>query len=67
MTASLVFVDASKNMDKYYILQLLRHKKSPSQFYVYNRWGRTGTGGQAQMEVCRMCMCFCALVREMCA
>jgi len=50
MSASLVFVDAAKNTDKYYILQLLGHKKQPAQFYVFNRWGRTGTGGQAQIE-----------------
>jgi len=39
MSASLVLVDAAKNTDKYYILQLLAHKKQPATFYVFNRWG----------------------------
>ena len=50
LAASLVLIDPAKNMDKYYILQLLSHKKQPSDFYVYTRWGRTGTGGQSQND-----------------
>ena len=48
--ASLVKIDPAKNMDKYYILQLLSHKTQPSDFYVYTRWGRTGTGGHSQKD-----------------
>lgn len=41
----LVLVDPAKNMDKFYILQLI--ECADGTFVVYTRWGRTGTSGQA--------------------
>jgi hypothetical protein len=53
-------VDLSQNTDKYYVLQLVENVNSSSSsgakgkgkkaaaaasFYVYSRWGRTGTSG----------------------
>ena len=61
--ARLALVDPSINADKYYILQVLvdpQTKKSGSgtssssssisQYYVFTRWGRTGSAGQAKLE-----------------
>jgi predicted DNA-binding WGR domain protein len=48
ITASLVFIEPAKNSDKYYIVQIIKHKAT-HEFYVFSRWGRTGTGGQAQV------------------
>jgi len=45
--ARLALVDHVKNIDKYYIIQLLEHKK---KFFVYRRSGRTGSSGQAQLD-----------------
>eukprot|EP00978_Attheya_sp_CCMP212_P033483 scaffold135193_cov47-Attheya_sp.AAC.1 len=45
----LVLVDPAKNMDKFFILQLIQRSmddSSSSSFVVYTRWGRTGTSGQ---------------------
>jgi len=28
------------------VIQVLQHKTNPSQFFVYNRWGRVGVKGQ---------------------
>jgi len=42
----LVQRDIELNMDKYYVLQLLR---AADGFYVATRWGRTGTAGQAKL------------------
>lgn len=52
MDAMLVLVDPSKNMEKYYVLQMV-HLDAPTDggsFVVYTRWGRTGTSGQALTE-----------------
>ncbi|CAB9514117.1 polymerase 2 [Seminavis robusta] len=68
--ARLALVDPSINSDKYYVLQVLveEHpnkkaksnskttKTSASQYHVFTRWGRTGTGGQ-----CKMAGPFCDL------
>ena len=43
----LALVDHAKNIDKYYILQLIEFKK---KFSVYRRSGRTGSSGQAQLD-----------------
>ena len=40
----LVRVDPTQNIDKFYILQLI--KSVGNSFIVYTRWGRTGTAGQ---------------------
>mmetsp|Transcript_30729 Transcript_30729/g.40815 ORF Transcript_30729/g.40815 Transcript_30729/m.40815 type:complete len:338 (+) Transcript_30729:73-1086(+) len=60
--ARLALVDHSKNSDKYYILQVLvdgkkkKIKKGGSasktglDYYLFTRWGRTGTGGQCNLE-----------------
>ena len=47
MSASLVLIEPSKNSDKYYILQLLSHKKQPSDFFVYMRWGEQAAAGRS--------------------
>lgn len=45
-------IDLSKNMDKYYIIQLLvsppKKKYQSDTYYVFTRWGRTGNAGQNQ-------------------
>jgi len=41
--ARLVLVDPSKNMDKYYVLQLINEG---TDFHLWQRWGRSGTSGQ---------------------
>ncbi len=41
----LVLVDPAKHMDKFFVLQLIESMNNT--FYVYTRWGRTGTSGQA--------------------
>eukprot|EP00581_Thalassiosira_minuscula_P008897 CAMPEP_0183707052 /NCGR_PEP_ID=MMETSP0737-20130205/3729_1 /TAXON_ID=385413 /ORGANISM="Thalassiosira miniscula, Strain CCMP1093" /LENGTH=859 /DNA_ID=CAMNT_0025934623 /DNA_START=219 /DNA_END=2799 /DNA_ORIENTATION=+ len=59
--ARLALVDTAANSDKYYILQVLIDERPPkkkkgkkakngSEYYLFTRWGRTGTGGQAKME-----------------
>ncbi len=47
LDASLAQVDVTKNTDKYYILQMIsaESKSSGEVYYVYTRWGRTGTAG----------------------
>ena len=56
--ARLALVDPSSNADKYYILQVLVDPptttagsgSSGRQYYVFTRWGRTGSAGQAKLE-----------------
>jgi poly [ADP-ribose] polymerase 2/3/4 len=60
--ARLALVDPAQNSDKYYILQVLvderpakkqkggSAKNRQPQYYLFTRWGRTGTGGQAKLE-----------------
>lgn len=59
--ARLALVDAAVNSDKYYVLQVLvdenppkksrgNKKKSGPLHYLFTRWGRTGTGGQAKLD-----------------
>jgi len=36
------------NNNKFYIIQLLQHKTSPTVFYVFFRWGRVGVPGDFQ-------------------
>lgn len=68
--ARLALIDASKNSDKYYILQALVDEEPPSskkkktsnkrqnssssssdrEWYLFTRWGRTGTSGQAKLD-----------------
>jgi predicted DNA-binding WGR domain protein len=47
-------IDISKNMDKYYIVQLLSTpgpgRRAGDHFYVFVRWGRTGAAGQHQLH-----------------
>jgi predicted DNA-binding WGR domain protein len=44
----LVQVDRTKNMDKFYVLQLIERTTSKTKpFTVYTRWGRTGNVGTA--------------------
>jgi predicted DNA-binding WGR domain protein len=45
--AMLALVDPAKNMDKYFILQLIQKDDEDDAYLVYTRWGRTGTKGQA--------------------
>jgi len=40
-------VDIKKNTDKFYIMQLIT---DGADFYVFTRWGRTGTNGQCQLS-----------------
>jgi len=40
----LAFVDPSKNIDKFFILQIITRAKD---YVVYSRWGRTGSLGQS--------------------
>lgn len=44
----LVLVDPSQNIDKFYILQLIKcdDDETSEPFVVYSRWGRTGSTGQ---------------------
>jgi predicted DNA-binding WGR domain protein len=44
----LVQIDLSKNIDKFYIMQLLANDIS-TQYYVFTKWGRTGSIGQTQL------------------
>merc|ERR1740136_139015 len=41
----LVLADPAKNIDKFFIIQLI--SLAEGSYAVYNRWGRTGTVGQA--------------------
>jgi poly [ADP-ribose] polymerase 2/3/4 len=45
--AMLVLVDPAQNMDKFFILQLIKDGTTDEAYMVYTRWGRTGTKGQA--------------------
>ena len=45
----LALVDPAKNMDKFFILQLIEMQNGDG-FAVYTRWGRTGTSGQALQQ-----------------
>ena len=45
----LALVDPAKNMDKFFILQLIEMQNG-NGFAVYTRWGRTGTSGQALQQ-----------------
>ncbi|KDO25317.1 hypothetical protein SPRG_20726 [Saprolegnia parasitica CBS 223.65] len=47
--ASLALVDIAKNMDKYYLLQAIRAEPDAA-FFVFARWGRTGSAGQSKLE-----------------
>mmetsp|Transcript_27295 Transcript_27295/g.32279 ORF Transcript_27295/g.32279 Transcript_27295/m.32279 type:complete len:318 (+) Transcript_27295:61-1014(+) len=46
--AMLVLIDPAKNMDKFFILQLI--DRAEGSYVVYTRWGQTGTSGQALEE-----------------
>jgi len=59
--AKLAQVEPTQNMDKYYIIQTIvdsNHKRPKTarrkilypNFYLFTRWGHTGTGGQAKLE-----------------
>merc|ERR1712048_1521821 len=52
LDARLALIDAIKNHDKYYVLQVLENPghKAPKNCFSYQRWGRTGTSGQAKMQ-----------------
>jgi predicted DNA-binding WGR domain protein len=46
-------IDVSKNMDKYYIIQLLccpNGGRKADSYYVFVRWGKTGSNGQHQLH-----------------
>merc|ERR1712176_1603046 len=45
----LALVDPSKNMDKFYLLQLIYIPKT-NTYVTFFRWGRTGTQGQSKTE-----------------
>jgi len=47
--AKLALVELAINSDKYYILQLVADSRN-DDFYVFMRWGRTGTGGQSKLD-----------------
>jgi len=44
----LVLIDPAKDMDNFFILQLI--DRTEDSYVVYTRWGRTGTSGQALEE-----------------
>ena len=44
----LCLVDPAKNIDKFYVIQLIQRPKG--QYSVYTRWGRTGTVGQSKQD-----------------
>jgi len=50
----LVQIDIAKNSDKYFVLQQLSGetagRKKTTKHFVFSRWGRTGTRGQAACE-----------------
>jgi len=55
----LVLIDPAKDMDKFFILQLIdragkcylrRSHRDNGSYVVYTRWGQTGTSGQALQE-----------------
>lgn len=41
--------NVNANNNKFYVIQLLQSKTSPTVFYVYNRWGRVGVPGQDKL------------------
>jgi poly [ADP-ribose] polymerase len=47
----LVRVDPTKNVDKYFILQLIQSSDNDDSHIVYSRWGRTGKAGRSQQEI----------------
>merc|ERR1711904_425407 len=47
LDARLVMIDPDSNTDKYYVLQGLEDDKG---CYSYQRWGRTGTNGDAKIQ-----------------
>ena len=48
LDARLALVDPSNNTDKYYIIQVVKSDIAcAKQYACWQRWGRTGTGGQA--------------------
>jgi len=53
-SASLKNVDASKNMDKYYVLQVLAKEVpgQPSLYWSHQRYGRSGNSGQSATLPC---------------
>jgi len=52
LDARLVLIDASENMDKYYVLQALEDKEveGDDRFFSFQHWGRTGTAGDGKLE-----------------
>lgn len=46
---SLGKVDASKNMDRFYLLQVIEATDGSCQYWTFNSWGRSGTDGQSQV------------------
>jgi len=38
--------DVSRNLDKFYIMQVLRSKKEEGKYFTFFRWGRIGTQGE---------------------
>ncbi len=43
--ASLNLLELSSNTDKYYTIQVIQ---TPTEFWTFTHWGRTGTVGQTQ-------------------
>jgi len=52
LDARLVLIDASQNMDKYYVLKALEDKEvaGDERFFSFLHWGRTGTAGDGKLE-----------------
>ncbi|KNC84415.1 hypothetical protein SARC_03377 [Sphaeroforma arctica JP610] len=50
--AMLVFIEATSNTDKYFVLQLIEldDGTDDGDIVIYTRWGRTGTAGSALVE-----------------
>jgi predicted DNA-binding WGR domain protein len=46
----LVHLDRTSHVDRFFILQLIHGVRN--SYYVYSRWGRTGTSGQGIVQKC---------------
>ncbi|KAJ7123458.1 PARP-domain-containing protein [Mycena epipterygia] len=43
-------INANRNKNKFYIIQLLQSAKNPDSYSLYTRWGRVGEEGQTRLE-----------------
>ena len=50
LNGALMYTNISQNSNKFYVVQVLKHEKSPPTWHVYKRWGRIGQNGQSMFQ-----------------